>query len=316
MKKTRFTDEQMVTILREADRRRVSEVGKRHGVSAQTIDSWRKHVGTLEPVDVKRLRQLEQENGRLKKMVADRDLEIDVLKEITRKKMVGARVRRQPVASVRRRGLSSRRACAVLSVARSTLGYQARLQQRDAPALAVMRELAGSIRGTATGRSGSWSGHRRSGVRRSRRSVGGTASGRWRLDRGRRWPGGGRPDTSGAGQWSSPRKPGIGHAPQRFAKAASERIRVELSPPRINSSAAVLAPTPKLSHREGDVSVVSRVRCRSCVVISSARVNQRRAIERSVCLADAAGVSRGPGRSAAQRVSSWRSVSAWRASRS
>ena len=49
--------------------------------------------------------------------------------------MVGARVRR--------RVLSSRRACAVLSVARSTLGYQARLQQRDAPALAVMRELAG-----------------------------------------------------------------------------------------------------------------------------------------------------------------------------
>ena len=57
--------------------------------------------------------------------------------------MVGARVRRQQVASVRRRGLSSRRACAVFSVARSTLGYQARLQQRDAPALAVMRELAG-----------------------------------------------------------------------------------------------------------------------------------------------------------------------------
>ena len=47
-----------------------------------------------------------------------------------------------PLASGRR-GLSSRRACAVLSVARSTLGYQSRLQQRDAPALAVMRELAG-----------------------------------------------------------------------------------------------------------------------------------------------------------------------------
>ena len=85
MKKTRFTDEQMVTILREADRRPVPEVAKRHGVSAQTIYSWRKHFATLEPADVKRLRQLEQENGRLKKMVADRDLEIDVLKEITRK---------------------------------------------------------------------------------------------------------------------------------------------------------------------------------------------------------------------------------------
>ena len=142
MKKTRFTEEQMVTILREADRRPVPEVAKRHGVSGQTIYSWRKHFGTLEPADVKRVRQLEQENGRLKKMVADRDLEIDVLQEITQKKMVGARVRRQQVAFVRRRGLSSRRACAVLSVARSTLGYVSRLRQRDASALAVIRELA------------------------------------------------------------------------------------------------------------------------------------------------------------------------------
>ena len=85
MKKTRFTEEQMVTILREADQRPVPEVAKKNGVSAQTLYAWRKHFGTLEPADVKRLRQLEQENGRLKKMVADRDLEIDVLKEITRK---------------------------------------------------------------------------------------------------------------------------------------------------------------------------------------------------------------------------------------
>ena len=85
MKKTRFTEEPMVTILREADEKAVPEVAKKHGISAQTIYWWRKHFGTLEPADVKRLRQLEQQNGRLKKMVADRELEIDVLKEITRK---------------------------------------------------------------------------------------------------------------------------------------------------------------------------------------------------------------------------------------
>ena len=56
MKKSRLTEEQMVTILREADRRPVPEVAKRHSVSAQTIYSWRKHFGTLAPADVKRLR--------------------------------------------------------------------------------------------------------------------------------------------------------------------------------------------------------------------------------------------------------------------
>ena len=86
MKKTRFTEEQMVTILREADEKSVPEVAKKHGVSAQTIYGWRKHFGSLEPADVKRLRQLEQENGRLKRLVADRDLELQVLKEISRKK--------------------------------------------------------------------------------------------------------------------------------------------------------------------------------------------------------------------------------------
>ena len=86
MKQTRFTEEQMMTILREADQRPVPEVAKKHGVSAQTIYAWRKHFGSLEPADVRRLKQLEQENGRLKKLVADLTLDIDVLKEVSRKK--------------------------------------------------------------------------------------------------------------------------------------------------------------------------------------------------------------------------------------
>ncbi len=61
-------------------------MAKKHGVSDQTIYAWRKRFGTLEAADVKRLRQLEQENGRLKKLLAERDLDIELLKEVSRKK--------------------------------------------------------------------------------------------------------------------------------------------------------------------------------------------------------------------------------------
>jgi putative transposase len=86
MKKSRFSEDQMVKILREADKSPVTQVAKKHGVSEQSIYAWRKRFGTLEAVDVKRLRQLEQENAKLKKLVAERDLEIDVMKEVARKK--------------------------------------------------------------------------------------------------------------------------------------------------------------------------------------------------------------------------------------
>ncbi len=86
MKKSRFTDEQMVAIVQESESSSVAEVARKHGITDPTLYNWRKRFGGMDKNQVTDLKRLEQENARLKKILAERDLEIEVMKEINAKK--------------------------------------------------------------------------------------------------------------------------------------------------------------------------------------------------------------------------------------
>jgi transposase-like protein len=81
MKRSRFSEEQKVKMLREAEQSSVAAVAKKHGVSTETIYKWRRSFGGMEVADVKRLKQVEQENARLKKLLAEAELDKAILKE-------------------------------------------------------------------------------------------------------------------------------------------------------------------------------------------------------------------------------------------
>jgi putative transposase len=87
MRKARFTEEQIVGILQEHQAgAKTGELLRRHGISRETFYRWRRKYGGLEVPDAKRLKQLEDENRRLKRVVADQALNIQVLKDVVGKK--------------------------------------------------------------------------------------------------------------------------------------------------------------------------------------------------------------------------------------
>jgi putative transposase len=87
MKKTRFTETQIVSILKEVDVGfKVEDICRKHGISNATYYNWKSKYGGMEASDVKKMRELQEENDKLKKMFADLSLENAALKDLFAKK--------------------------------------------------------------------------------------------------------------------------------------------------------------------------------------------------------------------------------------
>ena len=88
MKKSRFTEQQIISILKQADAGvKVQDICRQHGISDATYYKWKSKYGGMEASDIKRLREVETENSKLKRMFADLALENRALKDLIEKKL-------------------------------------------------------------------------------------------------------------------------------------------------------------------------------------------------------------------------------------
>jgi putative transposase len=88
MKKSRFSEQQIAFVLRQAEEGTpIAEVCRKAGISEASFYAWRKKYGGLMPSEMKRLMQLEEENQRLKKLVADLSLDKEMLQDVIRRKI-------------------------------------------------------------------------------------------------------------------------------------------------------------------------------------------------------------------------------------
>ena len=86
-RRSRFTEGQIVVILQQHDAGlTIKDISRKHGISEQTFYRWRNKYGGLAPSEIRRLKQLEDENGRLKRLVADLTLDKQILQDVLRKK--------------------------------------------------------------------------------------------------------------------------------------------------------------------------------------------------------------------------------------
>ncbi len=151
MKNSRFSEEQIIGILKPSEAgAKTNDLCRQHGISAATFYGWRSKYGGMEVSEAKRLKQLEEENSKLKRIVAEQALDLTMLKDLVWKEMVSPEEKRSAVAHLRQvHGTSERRACGLVGQPRSSdrsLPSQAGNGRRFARASAKARGRAATLR--------------------------------------------------------------------------------------------------------------------------------------------------------------------------
>ncbi|MGI8399967.1 IS3 family transposase [Agrobacterium deltaense] len=147
MKKQRFTEEQIIGVLKEQEAGvKAADLCRKHGISEATFYNWKAKYGGMEVSEAKRLKALEDENAKLKKLLAEQMLDTAALRELLSKKLVGPAAKREAVTHLKAAmGLSERRACQIISADRKTIRYRSS-RPPEVELRAKLRDLANERR--------------------------------------------------------------------------------------------------------------------------------------------------------------------------
>ena len=147
MKKARLTEEQIIGILQEHEAgAKCADLCRKHGMSEGTFYAWKAKYSGMTVSEAKRLKALEDENAKLKKLLAEQMLDMAAMKELLQKKMVTPAVKREAVAHLKAHlGLSERRACEIAGADRKMVRYRSQ-RAPDTVLRGRLRDLANERR--------------------------------------------------------------------------------------------------------------------------------------------------------------------------